>query len=96
MQRPDLSRLPERIAERVRRTLEERPWERCRCPICHAIGVEVAVFRGNNRNRRRGFHNVHVFYTLLGRVLDGEPIPWLKSSAERGQGGEQLPLFAAD
>ena len=94
-QRPVLSRLPERIAERVRRTLEERPWERCRCPICHEIGVEVAIFRGNNRNRRRGFHNVHVFYTLLGRALDGETIPWLKVPAEEMPGGGQLPLFEA-
>lgn len=45
-----------------RETLEKRPWERCNCEICKAIGVEVIIFRGSNRNRRRGFHNVKVFY----------------------------------
>jgi hypothetical protein len=45
-----------------RRVLEDRPWQQCACPICQEIGVEVIIFRGNNRNRRRGFHNVKVFY----------------------------------
>lgn len=45
-----------------RRVLEDRPWKQCDCPICQEIGIEVIIFRGNNRNRRRGFHNVKVFY----------------------------------
>lgn len=45
-----------------RRTLAEKPWEKCACSICQEIGIEVIIFRGNNRNRRRGFHNVKVFY----------------------------------
>jgi len=45
-----------------RRVLEDRPWQQCDCPICREIGIEVIIFRGNNRNRRRGFHNVRVFY----------------------------------
>ncbi|MEM2741930.1 MAG: tRNA-guanine transglycosylase DpdA, partial [Nitrososphaeria archaeon] len=40
-----------------KRTLEEKPWKKCDCPICKNIGIEVVIFRGNNRNRRRGFHN---------------------------------------
>lgn len=44
------------------RTLENKPWESCDCPICQKHKVEVCIFRGNNRNRRRGFHNTHVFY----------------------------------
>jgi hypothetical protein len=44
------------------RTLQDRPWKRCGCPICESIGIDVIIFRGNNRNRRRGFHNVKVFY----------------------------------
>jgi hypothetical protein len=62
--------------ERIRRTLEDRPWETCGCSICARWGVEVAIFRGNNRNRRRGFHNTHVFYRLIGRILEGERIDW--------------------
>ncbi len=40
--------------------LRRRPWEHCPCPICRELGVEVVIFRGNNRNRRRGFHNLWV------------------------------------
>jgi hypothetical protein len=45
-----------------RRTLEDKPWRQCGCNICRAWGIEVVIFRGNNRNRRRGFHNAYVFY----------------------------------
>jgi len=48
-----------------RRTLENKPWKNCDCPICKNIGIEVVLFRGNNRNRRRGFHNTHVFYKVV-------------------------------
>lgn len=48
-----------------RRTLEDKPWNKCECPICKKVGIDVAIFRGNNRNRRRGFHNVQVFYHTL-------------------------------
>jgi hypothetical protein len=43
-------------------TLRDRPWESCPCAICREIGVEVVILRGNDRNRRRGFHNTWVFY----------------------------------
>ena len=43
-------------------TLRDRPWEKCPCAICREIGVEVIILRGNNRNRRRGFHNTWTFY----------------------------------
>lgn len=53
-------------------TLKDRPWKICGCEICRRNGIEVLIFRGNNRNRRRGFHNVHVFSKLLksGRLKD--------------------------
>jgi hypothetical protein len=47
----------ESLAVRYRRTLEERPWESCSCKVCQSIGIEVAIFRGYNRNKRRGAHN---------------------------------------
>lgn len=45
-----------------RRTLKDKAWQECTCPVCEQWGVEVIIFRGNNRNRRRGFHNAYVFY----------------------------------
>lgn len=70
--------------ETIRRTLEDRPWQKCGCAICQSSGVEVVIFRGNNRNRRRGFHNTHVFYQLLQKVMAGERIPFMD--------GDQLEL----
>lgn len=51
----------ERHKALYRQVLENRPWKNCDCRICKEIGVEVIIFRGNNRNRRRGFHNTYVF-----------------------------------
>ncbi len=62
--------------ERIRRTLEERPWDECDCAICKKWGVEVVIFRGNNRNRRRGFHNTYVFYKLLQDLANGKRTTW--------------------
>ena len=62
---PDL-----KLLKWYRETLQERPWQRCTCPICKEIGVEVIIFRGNNRNRRRGFHNVYVEYFELQKILE--------------------------
>jgi hypothetical protein len=59
-----------RMRTLIERTLLERPWERCGCTVCAAIGIQVVVFRGNNRNRRRGFHNTYTFYNLFDQVLD--------------------------
>lgn len=42
--------------------LRRKPWDECECKICCEHGIEVAIFRGNNRNRRRGFHNTRLFY----------------------------------
>jgi hypothetical protein len=61
-----------RHAQMYRKLLEEQPWKSCDCPICQKIGVEVIIFRGNDRNRRRGFHNTHVFHKrFMGLIKDG-------------------------
>ena len=54
-----------RLLQDYRRTLAARPWLRCNCPICKTTGVETLIFRGSNRNKRRGIHNLHVFYRHL-------------------------------
>lgn len=51
-----------------RRTLEDRPWEKCECGICPATGVDVVLFRGSERNKRRGFHNLAVFRERMDRL----------------------------
>ena len=69
-----------------RRTLEDRPWDRCGCAICEKHGVEVVIFRGNNRNRRRGFHNTYVFYEAMKKILAGEDIAFGRPKGNPGQG----------
>lgn len=48
-----------------RRTLEDAPWKRCRCGICEQVGIDIVLFRGSERNKRRGFHNLSVFRRRL-------------------------------
>lgn len=57
------------LLHEYRRTLRERPWEYCNCAICSENGIEVAIFRGNTRNRRRGFHNTKQFYDQFQQAL---------------------------
>lgn len=57
-----------------RETLGDRPWASCRCDVCRALGHHVILFRGAERNRRRGFHNLWVFYRDVKREL-GLSIP---------------------
>jgi hypothetical protein len=61
------------------RTLKNRPWEKCDCTICRNHGIEVAIFRGNDRNRRRGFHNTYVMYN---KVLKN-PETWEKREGKK-------------
>lgn len=52
------------------RVLTDMPWRKCHCEICTALGVHVMMFRGAERNRRRGFHNLHVFYQKVLRLTE--------------------------
>ncbi len=67
---------PKKQAERrarheimYRKLLEDKPWKNCNCPICKTLQIEVVIFRGNNRNRRRGFHNTYIFYQLFKELI---------------------------
>lgn len=52
-------------AEAYREVLRDQPWKQCDCDVCRKIGIHVILFRGAERNRRRGFHNLHVFRKRL-------------------------------
>lgn len=51
------------------RTLQDQPWKSCNCNVCAQAGVEVIIFRSSNRNKRRGFHNLHVYHNHLQKTL---------------------------
>ena len=54
---------------RIYETLNARPWVDDDCVICREVGVETIIFRGNNRNRRRGFHNSFIFYNRFKDIV---------------------------
>jgi hypothetical protein len=49
--------------------LQESPWRECSCGICERAGIDVAIFRGSERNKRRGFHNIYAFRNRMDREL---------------------------
>ncbi len=61
-------KLSDRTRQDYQLTLRKQPWKQCPCQICKDLGVEVIIFRGNNRNRRRGFHNTWQLYQQLRHI----------------------------
>jgi hypothetical protein len=55
--------------DNYRETLAAAPWQRCGCQVCSQVGVEVVLFRGTERNKRRGFHNLHAFGKRLENTI---------------------------
>jgi len=53
------------MGDKYERTLREQPWKACSCDVCRKLGIHVVIFRGSNRNKRRGFHNAWVFHEGL-------------------------------
>jgi hypothetical protein len=56
-------------SEEYERTLLSAPWKKCACGICAAIGIDIVIFRGSERNKRRGFHNLYAFNRRLQQEL---------------------------
>jgi hypothetical protein len=54
------------------RTLKDQPWKNCHCRVCETASIEVLIFRSSNRNKRRGFHNLGVYYDYVRRQLNVE------------------------
>jgi hypothetical protein len=53
-----------------------RRWRRCleKCPDVPSPRDQVILFRGAERNRRRGFHNLWVFYRHVQQSLSMRPL----------------------
>ena len=63
-------------------TLGDAPWRRCQCGLCEKHGVEMAIFRASERNKRRGFHNLSVLAAKMGKLRPADA-----SLLERTAGG---------
>lgn len=58
------------LRKRYLRTLKDRPWEKCDCPICNEKGIDVIIFREGWRNGARASHDVRQFYLELDRIRE--------------------------
>jgi hypothetical protein len=59
--------------DQYRRTLMRAPWRECQCGLCAKHGIEIAIFRGSERNKRRGFHNLSVLAEKMKRLKAAKP-----------------------
>lgn len=81
------------LRDRYKRTLSDKPWKRCSCPICSSLSIEVVIFRASNRNKRRGIHNLGVYNALVDQLPsnsgrnDDTQISSDQSQAERSAHG---------
>lgn len=57
-----------RLKTRYRTTLAARPWKECSCSICQQASIDVIIFRGSNRNKRRGIHNLAIYKNHIERL----------------------------
>jgi hypothetical protein len=64
-------------------TLDARPWKSCVCDVCTTLGHHVILFRGAERNRRRGLHNTWTFYRRVQRQTASIAMPRKRSSSVR-------------
>lgn len=76
--------------EEYREVLTDRPWKECPCEVCRALGHHVILFRGAERNRRRGFHNTWIFY----RNLQHEVLAFKLEKTVRGRSRTKRPSAA--
>ena len=54
--------------EKYRKTLVARPWKDCPCALCRKHKIEMVIFRGTERNKRRGFHNMTVLEAKMRKL----------------------------
>lgn len=57
--------------EAYERTLSDAPWRGCPCALCEKHGIEIVIFRGSERNKRRGFHNLTVLEAKMRSLTFG-------------------------
>jgi hypothetical protein len=62
------------------RTLRAAPWNVCKCSLCRQLGIEIAIFRGTERNKRRGFHNMSVLASKMKKLKSNMLVPTTRSN----------------
>lgn len=54
--------------DKYKETLADRPWRDCPCDLCRQHKIEMVIFRGTERNKRRGFHNMTVLEAKMRKL----------------------------
>jgi DGQHR domain-containing protein len=69
------------------RLFHDKPWQQCPCPVCTKIGVEVMIFRGLDRNKRRGFHNLWTLRQMLDKFAEESclEVPCIRAEQNPGK-----------
>ncbi|MET3142812.1 UNVERIFIED_ORG: hypothetical protein ABIB13_002530 [Arthrobacter sp. UYEF2] len=62
------------------RTLRAAPWTLCECSLCRQLGIEIAIFRGTERNKRRGFHNMSVLANKMKKLKSNMLVSTIRSN----------------
>jgi hypothetical protein len=57
------------LSGRYFQTLVDQPWKSCNCNLCKELGIQIIIFRGCNRNKRRGFHNIWAFRQISQNII---------------------------
>jgi len=78
--------------EQLYPTFEEKPWEKCDCPICKSLAIHVCIFRMSERNMRRGFHNVYQFHKWL-RSRYKRILVFTQCSQEKDESPMLMPAY---
>ena len=60
---------PEVLAHTKKDDLDPQRLTQCSGALCQALGIQIVLFRGRERNKRRGFHNMHVLFRKLELAL---------------------------
>jgi hypothetical protein len=62
------------------RILDAAPWSSCECSLCRKLGIEIAIFRGTERNKRRGFHNMSVLASKMKKLKSNTLVSTTRSN----------------
>ena len=62
----------ESMRAKYKRTLLRKPWLDCRCSFCKELGIHMLIFRGANRNKRRGAHNTLMMYGNVSKDMSDD------------------------
>ncbi|ABS05840.1 tRNA-guanine transglycosylase DpdA [Kineococcus radiotolerans] len=90
--RPPADRAKQSYEEMYRTTLQDRPWTTCSCGLCERHGIQLVIFRGTERNKRRGFHNLAVLAAKMHTLRPARVKPTASRTRAKAQTTSGAPM----